>query len=90
MPPRPADAVPAVSAPARTIDLRGERCPYTFIKARLAIEELAVGETLEVVLDFIPAFTRVPASMAVLGQTLLGSTDDGAAAKRFLFRKDAE
>lgn len=35
---------------SREIDLRGERCPYTFIKARLAIEEMADGEILEVIL----------------------------------------
>lgn len=59
--------LPSPVAPARILDLRGERCPYTFIKARLAIEELRAGEILEVLLDFPPAFERVPASMAVLG-----------------------
>ncbi|MCE9584255.1 MAG: sulfurtransferase TusA family protein [Planctomycetes bacterium] len=58
---------PLPPSPSRRVDLRGERCPYTFIKTRLAMEEMSPGEILEVLLDFVPAFSRVPASMAVLG-----------------------
>jgi TusA-related sulfurtransferase len=56
----------------RVADLVGERCPYTFIKARLAIEEMRPGEVLEVRLDFAPAFDRVPASMVVIGHEIVG------------------
>lgn len=73
--------------PARRADLRGERCPYTFIKARLAIEEMAEGEILEVVLDFRPAWERVPASMGVLGHELVGEVPGPDAARTFRFRK---
>ncbi len=47
-------------APDRTLDLRGEVCPYTFLKSRLALEEMAVGQVLEVVLDHAPAAVDVP------------------------------
>jgi tRNA 2-thiouridine synthesizing protein A len=67
-----------------TVDLRGERCPYTFIKARLAMEELAPGDALEVWLDFVPAFERVPASMQVLGHRLV-SSDGGVEERRLVF-----
>ncbi|MBI2923607.1 MAG: sulfurtransferase TusA family protein [Planctomycetes bacterium] len=90
MPPRHPTPPPVSAPPTRSLDLRGERCPYTFIKARLAIEDLRLGDTLEVVLDFVPAFTRVPASMAVIGQTLLQTGSAGTDAKRLLFRKDTE
>lgn len=73
--------------PQRLLDLRGERCPYTFIKARLAIEELSCGEVLEVLLDFAPAFQRVPASLGVLGHETLGSWAAEGGGKRFRFRR---
>ena len=30
------------------IDLRGEVCPYTFVKSKLALEEMEVGDVLRV------------------------------------------
>ena len=71
------------------MDLRGERCPYTFIKARLALEEMRLGEILEVWLDFVPAFTRVPASMAVIGQTTIEAVPLEGGGMRIRVRKDA-
>ncbi|MCC6741345.1 MAG: sulfurtransferase TusA family protein [Planctomycetia bacterium] len=76
--------------PSRRADLRGERCPYTFIKARLAIEEMAAGEVLEVILDFRPAWERVPASMKVLGHLLVGEAPGPESARTFRFRKGDE
>lgn len=32
----------------RTLDLKGEVCPLTFVRAKLAIEKLAIGEVLGV------------------------------------------
>lgn len=34
--------------PAKVLDLRTTKCPLNFVKARLALDKLAVGETLEV------------------------------------------
>lgn len=72
---------------SRELDLRGERCPYTFIKARLAIEEMADGEILEVILDFLPSFERVPASMKVLGHEDLGGAEGGEGIRRVWIRR---
>lgn len=33
------------------LDLRGTPCPLNFIRSRLALEKLAAGERLEIVLD---------------------------------------
>ncbi len=79
-----------LSAGPRVADLRGERCPYTFIKARLALEELAPGEALEVILDFRPAWERVPASLAVLGHVLEEWVEGPGEARRFIFRRGIE
>lgn len=78
---------PGATTADRSIDLRGERCPYTFIKARLALEEMGPGEILAVTLDFRPAFARVPASLAVLGHSQIWEEAERGGTKRFGFRR---
>ena len=65
--------------------MRGEKCPYTFIKARLAMEDLGPGDCLKVILDFPPAWERVPASFSVLGHRLISSEQESDGARAFLF-----
>ena len=55
----------------KRLDLRGEICPMTFVKSKLAIEELKSGEVLEVILDHIPALENVPRSLKDEGHTIL-------------------
>ena len=55
----------------RTLDLRGEVCPYTFLRAKLLLEELAVGEELLILLDHRPAFQSVPRALGEDGQQVL-------------------
>jgi len=50
------------------LDLRGEVCPYTFVRTRLALEKLPVGATLEVLVDHEPATRNVPRSAREWGQ----------------------
>ena len=47
----------------KRIDLRGEVCPYTFVKSKLAIEGMNPGEVLEITLNHLPAVENVPRSM---------------------------
>jgi len=54
------------------IDLRGEVCPYTFVKSKLYLEEMEVGQVLRVVLDHLPAVDNVPRSMQNEGHEVLG------------------
>ena len=54
------------------IDLRGEVCPYTFVKSKLIIEEIEPGELLEVLVDYPPASINVPKSMETEGHEVLG------------------
>jgi len=56
------------------LDLRGEVCPYTFVKSKLALEEMAVGQVLRVIVDYPPATENVPRSMRNEGQEVLGVT----------------
>lgn len=53
------------------IDLRGEVCPYTFVKSKLALEELESGQILRIVVDHLPAVENVPRSMKNEGHEVL-------------------
>ena len=52
---------------ARSIDVRGEICPYPMMKASAALKALPTGETLEVLTDHAPALTTIPWEAAKLG-----------------------
>ncbi len=54
-----------------TLDLRGEICPYTMVRTKLALEELAPGETLVVLVDHAPAAEDVPRSCRREGHEIL-------------------
>jgi tRNA 2-thiouridine synthesizing protein A len=53
------------------LDLRGEVCPYTFVKTKLALEEMKPGEILEVTVDHAPAVENVPRSVENRGHEVL-------------------
>ena len=53
------------------LDLRGEVCPYTFVRTKLALEELADGDELILTLDHRPAFTNVPQALVEDGHRVL-------------------
>ena len=54
------------------LDLRGEVCPYTFVKSKLALEDMDVGQVLRVLLDHLPAVDNCPRSFKNEGQEILG------------------
>ncbi len=54
------------------IDLRGEVCPYTFVKSKLQLEEMEVGQTLRLILDHLPAVDNCPRSFKNEGQEIIG------------------
>jgi tRNA 2-thiouridine synthesizing protein A len=53
------------------LDLTGEVCPYTFVKTKLALEELSPGDILRVFVDNVGASKNVPKSAAREGHTVL-------------------
>lgn len=55
----------------KRIDIRGEVCPYTFIKSKLAIEQMESGQVLEVMVNHLPAVENVPRSMENEGNEIL-------------------
>lgn len=56
------------------LDLTGEVCPFTFVRTKLALEALPIGDTLEVIVDNLPASKNVPRSCAEWGQEIVSVT----------------
>ena len=54
----------------RTLDLSGVPCPMNWVRTRLALEELAPGDTLIVDLDEGEPIESVPRSAAEEGHTV--------------------
>ena len=55
----------------KKINIKGLVCPYTFVKSKLAVEDLEVGQTLEILLDYEEASRSIPKSMEDHGQRVL-------------------
>jgi TusA-related sulfurtransferase len=58
--------------PDAELDIRGEVCPYTFLRARLALEPMDAGQVLRVVLGNETSARDVPKSLADAGHAVLG------------------
>ncbi len=56
---------------SRELNLKGKICPYTFIESMLALEEMATGEVLRVIVDYPPAACDVPKSLKSEGYEIL-------------------
>lgn len=74
----------------KTIDIRGQVCPYTFVRSKLAIEKMNVGEVLEIILDHKAAVENVPKSMENEGQKVLAVEQTSEKEWRIVVRKDKE
>ncbi len=51
------------ATPRRCVDLTGEVCPMTFVRAKLHLEQIAPGEVLEFVLKEGEQMRNVPRSI---------------------------
>lgn len=66
-------ALPPTSwSPGDTLDIRGEVCPFTFVRTKLALEVLPIGATLRVITDHEPASRNIPRSATEWGQEVVG------------------
>ena len=55
------------TAKSSKIDIRGKKCPMTFVYTKIALENLEKDDILEVILDFPPAIKNVPNSCKIQG-----------------------
>ncbi|HEY4182837.1 MAG TPA: sulfurtransferase TusA family protein [Kofleriaceae bacterium] len=63
---------PQTSLSPGDVDLRGEVCPFTFVRTKLALEAVAIGETVSVIVDHEPASRTIPRSAREWGQDVIG------------------
>ena len=69
------------------LDLRGEVCPYTFLKTRLALEALPEGTVLRVAVDNPTSARDVPRSLAGTGLAVLDVQASGDGTWMILARR---
>ncbi len=58
---------------SKELDITGEICPFTFVKSKLALETMDVGDTLKVIVDYEPSAVSVPKSMRDEGQEVIAT-----------------
>ena len=62
---------------SRKIDITKDSCPLTFVKTKLAIEQMEPGELLEVRLNAGEAVNNVPRSLRDEGHTIVSLSKQG-------------
>ncbi|MGH7264041.1 MAG: sulfurtransferase TusA family protein [Candidatus Rokuibacteriota bacterium] len=73
--------------PDAELDVRTEVCPYTFLRAKLALEPLAPGQVLQVLVGNPASAEDVPRSLAAAGHAILAVESPGPALWTILVRK---
>lgn len=63
----------------RFLDITAQICPMTFVRTKLAIEQMAPGEVLEVRLTDGEPLINVPRSATELGHKILSSMPEEGA-----------
>ena len=80
--------VPSAAREPQLLDLRGVRCPLNFVRAKVALGRLGLGEELELVLDPGEPADSVPRALREEGQTVLGQeTQPDSGEVRVLVRR---
>ena len=69
------------------LNLRGEVCPYTFVKSKLALEDLEPGKILRVIVDNPESAENVPRSLVSEGNEVLAVGPFGGEAWSILVKK---
>ena len=74
----------------RKLDIRGVVCPYTLVKSKLAVEDLEVGQVLEIILDYPEAAQSIPKAMLNYGNSVLKVEKISPIEWIILIRKEVE
>ncbi|HOO05383.1 MAG: sulfurtransferase TusA family protein [Ruminococcus sp.] len=73
-----------------SIDITDAVCPVTFVRAKVALEELEVGDILSIRLNDGEPVQNVPRSIKEEGHKVLRLTDNGDGTYELIVRKEAE
>lgn len=71
----------------RVLDITGEVCPMTFVRTRLALDAMAPGQTLLVLLRGDEPRRNVPRTAAEQGHTVLAQETDATGVTRLMLRR---
>src|SRR5271166_2297532 len=71
----------------RVLDITGEVCPMTFVRTRLALDALAPGQTLLVLLRGDEPVRNVPRTAAEQGHRVLAQETDATGVTRLMLRR---
>ncbi|SNZ16328.1 sulfurtransferase TusA family protein [Hydrogenobacter hydrogenophilus] len=71
----------------KELDIRGDVCPFTFVKSKLVLEQMQVGQILRVIVDYEPSAENVPKSMREEGQEVLAVNQIGEGQWEIIVRK---
>ncbi len=71
----------------RRLDITGETCPMTFVRTRLALDRMAPGQVLLVLLRGAEPRANVPRTAAEQGHAVLSQQDGPDGITRLLIRK---
>jgi tRNA 2-thiouridine synthesizing protein A len=78
---------PGEEPATRTLDITGEICPMTFVHTRLALDRMASGETLLVLLRGDEPRRNVPRTAAEQGHQVLSQSTGEDGVTRVLLRR---
>jgi len=74
----------------KKLDIRGEVCPYTLVKSKLGVEDIEVGQIIEITLDYPEASRSIPKAMLNYGNTVLKVEEVKPQEWIILVRKEVE
>ena len=69
------------------LDITRETCPMTFVRVRLALDRLAPGDVLEVLLSGEEPRRNVPRTAVEQGHAILEQSEDASGVTRLLLRR---
>jgi TusA-related sulfurtransferase len=72
------------------LDITAEKCPMTFVRMKLKLEQLASGDLLEVRFAGAEPLKNLPRNASDEGHDVLAITPDEGGAFRLLIRKHKE
>jgi len=72
------------------MNFHGVICPYNYVKTKLALEEMELGQIVEVIVDEGEPARHVPKSITADGQTLLEIFKDEAGLVHLVIQKTKE
>ncbi|AFG37376.1 sulfurtransferase TusA family protein [Spirochaeta africana] len=61
----------------QVLDIQGDVCPYTFVKSKAAVEQLASGQVIEIHLGNSESASNVPRSLDLEGHEVLSVDKPG-------------